>query len=161
MNNKVISSLPQKYIISVIGEKHAGKTTTIKKAFHKLKDSGRITIDQTLIWGARKKGEPGDFHAIVDSVYGTTGILSSGDVTKQIFKDIKDNFIDKKKCNIILCACRKDGPKTYSAIAEIAWRYNYTILWVDLTTFPKGSEEQNDHTNQKAEEITELFPIIQ
>lgn len=141
--NQIAAQLPAKYIIAVIGDADAGKTTTINKVFEDLSTTGKIR-NVNLRWGKPGTVNPvGDFSLTGKTVYGLTGISSAGDVMQDMRADLNDLIAKASGENggepaVIFCACRKERPRTFSVVAEIAWQYGYTILWVPLAC-PAGT----------------------
>lgn len=136
--NGLSSTLPNKYIIAIIGDANAGKTTTIAKIYENLYSAGKIS-GITYLWNKPDINNPTiDFSLIGNTIYGITGILSRGDVICTLKSDLEVLAIAKS--NVIVCACRKQYPDTFNAVAGISWMYGYNIIWVDLSC-PTGTSK--------------------
>lgn len=151
--------LAQKYLFAVLGDANEGKTTTVCKAFRKLAGSGVIS-SVTSVRGPVPLPVSVPLPARVDDFcltgitgYGLTGFLSSGD---QI-NDTKANLenLVQKGCRVIVCACRKRLPDTFKAVAEISWKYDYTIVWIKFDRPETISKDV--YTDQLSDRIFSLF----
>lgn len=131
--NPIEALLPERYLIALIGGANAGKTTTVNKVYDELKRKGKIR-GEALKWGSPGIVKPvTDFCLTGTTVYGLTGILSAGDVLRDLRSGLEDLIAGSEaKPGAILCACRYERPKTFGAVAEMSWRYGYTILWVEV-----------------------------
>jgi hypothetical protein len=146
--------LPQKYLIAVIGDANDGKTTTICKAFHKMNASGVILHPTTM---------PGfiipainsyhDFSLTGNTIYGLTGFISRGDVIYTLKNDL-DNLV-RVGCNVIICACRRNYPATFNAVAQVSWESDYSIIWIKFNR-PTGVT-QDAYTDDLSDKILHLF----
>lgn len=136
--NRLNSLMPNKYIIAVIGDANAGKTTTINKIYDNLNKAGKIS-GITNIWGMPDICNPRiDFSLTGITFYGLTGIVSRGDVICTLKTDLVE--LATRKSEMIICACRKKYPNTFNAVAAISWMYGYHIIWVDLSC-PLGTSK--------------------
>ncbi len=144
--------LPQKYIIAVIGYADDGKTTTISKAFQKIDAKGVISHIRR-IWGTPANNPIEDFSLTGNTKYGLTGILSQGDAIKKLYAEL-DRLV-KIDCNVIICACRKQYPDTFNAVAKISWEHDYSIIWIKFDR-PHGVTQDN-YTDSLADKIFNLF----
>lgn len=147
--------LPQKYIIAVIGEAHDGKTTTINKAFIKMDADGIIShVTAMQGWTIPTPADViHDFSLTGNTKYGLTGFVSRGDVTHALYSDL-DNLVSAG-CNVIICACRKQRPDTFNAVAKISWEYNYPIIWIKFNRPVNVSKD--DYTDMLSNKIFYLF----
>ena len=126
---------PDKYILAVIGDANAGKTTTLTKTYYKLKDQDKIR-DVTCYWGKPDiKFPTSDFLLKGITLYGLTGIISQGDQICYLKENLER--LAEQDAKVILCACRKQAPDTYKSVAEISWKYGYDIIWIQLSC-PSG-----------------------
>lgn len=144
---------PDKYMLAVIGEANAGKTTTLTKAYYKLKSEGKIS-NITCYWGKTDIRFPtSDFLLKGITVYGLTGIISQGDQICYLKKNLER--LAKENAQVILCACRKQAPDTYKSVAEISWKYGYNIIWIDLSC--PSDMSLDAYTTRLSVEIADLF----
>lgn len=145
--------LAQKYLFAVLGDANEGKTTTIYKTFRKLDGSGLIA-SVTSVWGpVPTSAQVVEFCLTGITGYGLTGFLSKGD---QIY-DTKANLenLVQKGCRVIVCACRKRLPDTFKAVAEISWKYDYTIVWIKFDR--PGTVSKDVYTDELSDRIFSLF----
>lgn len=144
---------PDKYILAVIGEANAGKTTTLTKTYHYLKGNNKLT-EVTFFWGKADIKDPNsDFLLKGTTVYGLTGILSQGDQICYLGENLER--LAKHEVQVILCACRKQQPDTYKSVAGISWKYGYNIIWIDLSC-PEGMSI-GKYTDEVSANIASLF----
>ena len=154
VKEELTALMPSKYIIAVIGDANAGKSTTIKKVYRELVKRGKIKNIKN-IWGDPDDiGYKGDVSLMGATSYGLTGIVSEGDNLRMLEVYLTD-FKEKERADMILCACRKQWPGTYKAVAKFAWMYGYTIIWVDLSPVPGISID--DRTDAVAAKIANVF----
>lgn len=152
--NELTALMPSKYIIAVIGDANAGKTTTINKIYHMLVSRGAIK-DVVNIWGTPDINYPTvDFSLTGTTRYGLTGIMSQGDQICYLEENLEDLAKDRG-VDMILCACRKGSPDTYKAVAKISWMYGYNIIWAHLSPAPGISKDSR--TDALAAEIAAVF----
>ena len=149
----MINDFYKKYIIAVTGYAGDGKTTTITKLYDKLASTGKISAVRH-IWGVPDINNPTyDFSLIGNSRYGATGFVSRGEQIYALRDDLE--YLAKEDCQVIVCACRKECPDTYKAVAEISWRYGYYIDWADFSVPPGMSKD--DYTEQLSLDLYLLF----
>lgn len=146
--------LPQKYLIAVIGEANDGKTTTINKVFSKMNADGIIShIVAMSGWTIPAPNTYSDFSLTGQTKYGLTGFISRGDVISTLKNDLYD--LVSAKCNVIVCACRKQYPDTFNAVAKVSWEHNYKIIWMK---FDRPANVSKDHyTDMLSDKIFYLF----
>lgn len=145
--------LPQKYIIAVLGDAHEGKTTTINKAFNKLADS-KIISGVTSVWGPLPSpSNVVDFSLTGITKYGLTGFLSQGDQICYTYANLEK--LVQGGCQVIVCACRKHNPDTFTAVAKIAWEHDFSIIWIKFDR-PKNVSK-DDYTDELSDKIFYLF----
>lgn len=145
--------LPQKYIIAVLGDAGEGKTTTINKAFNKLADS-KIISGVTSVWGTLPSpSNVVDFSLTGITEYGLTGFLSQGDQICHTNANLEK--LVRLGCQVIVCACRKQDPDTFNAVAKIAWEHDFSIVWIKFDRPENVSKD--DYTDELSDKIFYLF----
>lgn len=148
--------LTQKYIIAVIGDANDGKTTTINKVFKKMQEADAIThITPVAGWSVPSSSPSAwdDFSLTGNTKYGLTGFLSRGDVVYATKSDL--DILASAGCGVIICACRKQYPDTFNAVAKVSWEYGYSIIWIRFDRPPEVTK--GDYTDELSEKIVCLF----
>lgn len=150
---KLKSLSPNKFIIAIIGDANAGKTTTINKVFNTMSKTGKIHSVEN-IWDSPDINNPTlDFSLTGETKYGTTGIVSRGDIIYALKDDLET--LVAKKAEVIICACRKQRPDTFNAVAAISWKHSYSIIWIDISC-PSGISKDT-YTDSISSNISSLF----
>lgn len=146
----------KKQIIALFGSSGRGKTTTLKKVIHELKNN----LDFS-------------FQGYVDEFNGThpdvialfiykpssvvIGISTAGDVRSIIRKRIGNNLIEEHKCDIIFTASRTKG-KTCDELNLLAEKYKYSLNWIEklYRTYDPLKKKIGTEKNSHLDNITKI-----
>ncbi len=117
-------------LIALRGVANCGKSVTIKKAYHLLKEAyPRASVEELFV---------GADITIIMTIKGTNlGIESQGDPNSRLSKSLK-RFVELG-CKVIICATRTSG-LTYEAVSNLASQY--MITWLDKLKTPTVQEQE-------------------
>jgi hypothetical protein len=136
-------------IIALRGMPKSGKTNTIVQVYYRLLQGGATPVP-----GGRPGTEVRRCVLEIDGV--KVGINSSGDVQKDVEDDV--DFLAGEECVVIVCATRRCGTwkrpaVTEEAVARVARKYGYSIVWIDKKWTPPPEQARNDANRDTADKI--------
>jgi hypothetical protein len=131
-----------KTIVCMWGRGNQGKTEVIRKLAEKFAKKYETTENVPCT---------GDVSLMVTVNGKKCGLESCGDPDTSLFERLKEWA--KKSCDVIVCASRSRG-STADAVALIAEKYHYRIIW----TTPYLSDDNLEQLNcLKAEHLSDLL----
>lgn len=106
-----------------------GKSRSIKAIFHVLKhkmEAGELKFKYVVLKGSDEFPNKQDLKVLIYYKETTIGLESQGDPNSRLTTSIKE-FVEKYKCDIIICACRTKG-KDVREIKRICRQKSYIFM---------------------------------